>query len=274
MFETYTATDQRIHQLSQIIAKANRTYVTKSADHSHTNLAFDAIGCRMFGRWIDGHQRIVLTLNLKAFEFEWLSSAEEVLFAYPIEGQTLSQIERRMEQDLTALGLNPAGFRDALHFEITSYPFKDKPFERLSPQAIDHWAGYRQLANQAGHLLMDHLQVFSELRIWPHHFDTAIYIKPVESLGLGFGLAMEDSLLGEPYFYYSAYGLKGRTVNYSAQSSLQTGQWLISESWCGAVLPLSALSSEQDLEMVRAFILEVSTRYMGMTGMGTQSKVA
>ncbi|MFT5886141.1 MAG: hypothetical protein ACI9IP_002605 [Arcticibacterium sp.] len=39
----YTQTDQQLHWLSQIIAKANRTYVPAEEDDSHTNLYFNAL---------------------------------------------------------------------------------------------------------------------------------------------------------------------------------------------------------------------------------------
>lgn len=48
----YNHIDQHIYQLSQIIAKANRTFVQKKADDSHINLFYDSLSHRIYGRWI------------------------------------------------------------------------------------------------------------------------------------------------------------------------------------------------------------------------------
>ena len=50
--QEYNNIDKKIHQLSQIIAKVNRTFVPKKADDSHTNFFFDPLSHRLYGRWI------------------------------------------------------------------------------------------------------------------------------------------------------------------------------------------------------------------------------
>lgn len=47
----YNKTDHQVHLLSQIIAKFNRTYVAEKEDDSHTNLDFDPLGHRLYGRF-------------------------------------------------------------------------------------------------------------------------------------------------------------------------------------------------------------------------------
>ena len=74
-----------------------------------------------------------------------------------------------------------------------------------------------------------------------HHFDTDIYIEPSAKIGIGFGLAMEDSLVGAPYFYFSGYGLNGYTIDYTNFQVLEIGKWIVKENWKGAVLPLQEL---------------------------------
>jgi len=42
--QEYIKVDQYLHQLVQVIAKANRTFVQEKEDDSHTNLYFDSLG--------------------------------------------------------------------------------------------------------------------------------------------------------------------------------------------------------------------------------------
>lgn len=50
---------------------------------------------------------------------------------------------------------------------------------------------------------------------------------------------MADSIISEPYYYFSAYGLNGAKPNYSKTPKLSTGEWITGEHWNGAVLKLS-----------------------------------
>jgi len=260
--KNYTNTDQQLHVLSQIITKANRTFVPKKDDDSHTNLSFDSAKNCIEGRWINSSQgKIMLSLNLSSFGFEWINEQEEVLESFPIEGQTIKQIEDKIAAGLSILDLDRAGFTDALHFEIPVYSFADKPIQAIATEDLTTWKNYRKLANQACSNLLSKLNVESEIRIWPHHFDTGIYIEPTTDLGLGFGLAMEDNMVGSPYFYYSAYALNGYNFEYPSNNILAVGKWIVNENWRGAVLSLVDLK-ENDSEKLNLFVTEVSTCFL------------
>lgn len=74
------------------------------------------------------------------------------------------------------------------------------------------------------------------------YFDTGIYVVTDNGMGIGFGLAMEDSLLNDPYFYMSGYATKS-SVTYENLPDLPYGKWIITENWKGATFPLSDLAS-------------------------------
>lgn len=61
------------------------------------------------------------------------------------------------------------------------------------------------MANTVSQHMLDNLQLESGICIWPHHFDSGIYIQETADLELGFGLAMKDTMVGEAYFYMSGY---------------------------------------------------------------------
>ena len=109
--------------------------------------------------------------------------------------------------------------------------------------------------------MVDHLQVPAEVRIWPHHFDTGVYLESNPNVGLGFGFAMEDSLVGQPYFYYSGNGLNEHVIHYKDVRDLEVGKWIVSEEWKGAVLPLSDVS-EGVLRKMNTFIRQVTSWFV------------
>ena len=258
----YNKVDQTIHQLSQTIAKANRTYVPKQADDSHTNLSFDILGKKLYGRWIKVDRgQVILALDIENFCFEVINDQRAVISSFDIAGKTQLEIEIGIEGYFSQLGLDPTGFRENLHFEITSYEFVDNAYQMPEKESLLLWYEYRSLAVVACDLLLGFEQVDGEVRIWPHHFDTGTYLEVTSEISLGFGLAMEDSMVGAPYFYFSGYGLNGNEIHYSKMAALSVGKWVITEHWKGAVLPLPELT-ENAYDKIAIYIKEVSALYL------------
>ncbi|MEL6924608.1 MAG: hypothetical protein AAFO94_11230 [Bacteroidota bacterium] len=233
--QAYIKTDQQIHQLCQIIAKANRSYVPKKADDSHTNLYYDALADRVVGRWLSGDQRLLLTINLRDYSFELLNDQLQSQQVYPIAGKTSEALEVAIEKDLAAAGFDTSGFRAELHFKIPAYDFRQMPFDAPEGKGLDQWRQLRRQASEACAALLGHWQVDGEVRIWPHHFDTGIYAKVTERIGIGFGLAMADGMIEVPYYYLSGYPSSG-SIDYGTVPDLPKGEWKIGKHWKGAVL--------------------------------------
>jgi hypothetical protein len=251
--QEYIETDQRIHQLSQIIAKANRTFVNKKADDSHTNLYFDPISEKLTGRWIRTKgEKIMLALDLNAYQFVIINDSLRVLNEIPVAGKTATQLESEIAVALAKLGLDTTGFSDELHFEITDYPFKNDVFVNLSETGLQQWKKFRKLANEACLHLLGYLQSESEIRIWPHHFDTGIYAELNVGIGIGFGLAMADGMEASPYFYLSGYALGEKELKFENLPIFEIGRWEITDHWKGALLPLHKLKSLEETALSEA----------------------
>jgi len=263
--QEYAKTDQTLHQLSQVLAKANRTFVPKEEDDSHVNLYYDHLGSRILGRWINTSRgQIMLGLNLSDYVFVWYDSSFKELKKYPISGRTTIEIEVEIEQDLSSLDLKKEGFRNELHFDIGIYPFKDNVFSVVDKSGLKSWMHYRNLANKASLQILGTLQQSSEIRIWPHHFDTGVYALVPDKIGIGFGLAMEDMLAEAPYFYIVGYPNKG-VLDYSETTALSLGKWITRESWQGAILPINELDAMSSIEIdnsVDAFITETTCWFL------------
>lgn len=262
--QEYIKTDRQLHWLSQLIAKANRTYVPEKKDDSHTNLYYDPLSDRITGRWIESPEAMILfTFNLKTMQFEWLDRQFRLLVSIPALNRSAGDLEKETGDYLKSIGMETENFFRELHFQIPDYKIEKLSDDDISGRGFDHWKYYRDLANQACHSIMGYFQLFTEIRIWPHHFDTGIYLEVNRNLGIGFGLAMKDEMVGQPYFYIAGYSGEDPLI-YDHLPALPSGNWITGSQWKGAVLPLSDVpfpDSDQANKTLRQFILKTSLWY-------------
>ena len=239
--EGYVNADKKLHFLSQIIAKVNRSYVPSKPDGSHTNLYYDTLDTRIVGRWINnGKDQLLLTLNLNTFDLEWLNSHKLPVITIPTLGKKMSQVEDELDSRLGELHLKPQGFKDPMPYEIPEYPFANELISEIDKLNLSAWKDYRQLANRLSYLILGDVQTIGEVRIWPKEFNTGTYVEIAGKLGLSFGLAMKDELVEEPYFYMCGKAVRG-SLKYEQLPELEGGKWIINGKWNGSVLPISML---------------------------------
>ena len=263
--QQYIQTDRQLHWLSQVIARINRTFVHAEEDDSHTSLFFDAMGSRLFGRWIDTPEgKKILSCLLPVRRFEWLDDRHNALSSFEFGGKDNDTLIAEAARYLNSAGVDIEGVFKPIHYEIPEYGFDHLEMDDPGTGGLEKWIYFRELANQACFGLTGYLQSESEVRIWPHHFDTGIYLAAGEELGLGFGLAMEDRMVGEPYFYLAGYST-GSAISYRRLPDLKEGHWETGSAWQGAVLPLSKLvgdSPGEAMTTIRKFILLATTWYL------------
>jgi hypothetical protein len=255
--QEYNNSDRQIHWLSQVLAKVNRAYVPEREDDSHTNLYFDATGTRILGQWIDGPEgKMILGLNLKSLTFQWLDERQNILSELSVLNKNMQELEAGVSEYPGSLKMSTVDISKALHFDFPDYKISKLNKGDLSDEGFRSWIFYRDLANKASQDLLGYLQLESEICIWPHHFDTGIYSQVSDNLGLGFGLAMKDALIGEAYFYMSGY--RGEApLEYQNLPTLSKGRWENGAQWKGAVLPINDLpdfSGEEAIQVIRVFI--------------------
>ncbi|MEL7220426.1 MAG: hypothetical protein AAGJ93_03845 [Bacteroidota bacterium] len=245
--DTYSRIDQHLHLVCQLIAKVNKLMVPAQADDSHTNLYFDTISKRILGRWFVNSegQRYIMSLHLKSLQLECLDTHYQPVVSIDYTQKTKVETTDLLSKALINKGIITDVLPASMHYDIPAYSFADEKFNRLLRKDIVIWWRYRELANIACSTLLGHLGVTGEIRIWPHHFDTGIYVEPTDRYGIGFGLAMADDLIDEPYFYLSFYALDGSKIDYTQLPSLKQGDWKISDGFKGAVLPIAELEGIQ-----------------------------
>jgi hypothetical protein len=186
------------------------------------------------------------------------------LYEVSVFNKKSEQLEKSVADYLLSIGMNTEYFYKPLHFEIPDYKTIKLDESDISKNGLKSWLFFRELANQACQAMAGYLQVESEIRIWPHHFDTGIFAQATENLGLGFGLATEDSMIGQPYFYLSGY--KGESpITYNDLTKLNRGRWQTGPNWNGAVLPFSEIlhfSPVEASDAIRTFIKETTNWFL------------
>ena len=266
MTNNYIQADQQLHRLCQIIAKANRTFVRAKKDDSHTNIGFNTQKGQLEGRWIETERnRIRLILRLSDVCFVWVDENENNLQTVSTAKKHVIEIETQLKKTLEREQLDISKFQDPLHFQIPDYTFIGQPVALLSRLALNEWIHWRSLANDACNYLLKSFKETGEVRLWPHHFDTGIYMDLNEKLGIGFGLAMKDDMVGAPYFYATCFPKEGK-ADYSGINELEYGHWIVNE-WHGAVLSLDDLqiqTKKVTKTIIEKFIYETMNWYNTM----------
>lgn len=248
----YTQADQQLHRLCQIIAKANRAYISAKDDDSHTNLGFNPNRDRIEGRWIETENgKIKLILRLTDVCFLWMDENGNDLQTVSTGKKHIVEIEHQLKKGLINTGLDSSRLLEPLHYKIPKYSFLHQPVALLSRLALNEWMHWRGLANESCEYLLKSFNQNLEIRIWPHHFDTAIYMDLNEKYGIGFGMAMKDDMVGSPYFYTTCFPKSGE-ADYSGIKELDHGRWIV-QKWNGAVLPMLDLE-HQNKKVVMAII--------------------
>lgn len=263
MTNNYIQADQQLHRLCQIIAKANRTFVRAKKDDSHTNIEFNASRGQLEGRWIETERnRIHLVLRLSDVCFVWMDGNGNNLQTVSTAKKHIIEIENQLKKTLEKEGLDSSEFQQSMHYQIPDYPIMGQPVALLSRLALNEWVHWRSIANEACEFLLRRFNEKVEIRIWPHHFDTGIYMDLNKKLGIGFGLAMKDDHVGAPYFYATCYPKEGE-ADYSGINELSHGRWVV-DKWHGAVLSVNDLQYETKKvteSIIQNFIVETMNWY-------------
>lgn len=244
--KNYHSTDQLLHEINQLIAKFNRTFIPGKKDDSHTNFSFDAGSGRIYSHWaeIKGN-KYIFCFNVILFQFELLNDSFMLLKSVAVRSKNLESIENEIESILSEWGFDTKGFKKAMHYNIGEQTLWNNKIEQPSEAAIKTWAAYRNMANDSCFNLLQFLQKNEAIRIWPHHFDTGIYVEVNQKLGIGFGLAIKDDMIGEAYFYFVPYGLGDFSINFKNVPEMTIGSWIISENWTGFAIPLGELQKNE-----------------------------
>ena len=184
----YNDTDKQLHWLSQVLAKAGRTFIPAESDDSHTNFSFDPLSERLYTRWIPSSTgNIILALCLKSQTFMWLDEHLNILRQVNSIGRSIDNVEHEISEGMVMAVEPLTEFSKPMHYVIPDYGYSQDSIPEISKEGLHLWMLRRRLANMICSELLGLLQAHAEIRIWPHHFDTGFYTQVTSKVSNGFG---------------------------------------------------------------------------------------
>ncbi|TMU50883.1 hypothetical protein [Flagellimonas algicola] len=245
---------QQLHLATQYLATAGISFLEKKADDSHTNLGFSMEKARL-ETWPLDSTGTQLCLNYRKFALEW-TSEEELSLA--LNGKTHEEVVAWLKKTAEQLGL--PSYRFDLHYSLPYSMDENFKFEFSNADQVAHLIQSRTLVQQALASFLEKEDLGSEIRIWPHHFDTGAFTALNDGSGksIGLGMAIPDTLVDDLYLYISGY--RGHdALRTWAFKSLTRGKW-VNDAFKGAVLPLSGLTKDIAVQ----FFQEALARYKNL----------
>ncbi len=258
----YRQCDEMLHYWAQILTHFNRAFAKAKEDDSHTNFILDPLGKRILGRWVNcGNQKLIGALNLHNFRFEFLNDKMQIKNSFGLAGRSFNDNLEALAHCSSSLGLDGSKTLQKLHFDIPRYDLSEV-FIAPGNKGLNLWQSWRSFAQIVCFNLLNHTQSDAEIRIWPHHFDTGIYLKFSHDFSLGFGLAMADDVLGAPYFYFRTHTPEDSGNSFLNERELSFGRWIKTDKWEGAILALPAIGQQSEVEeFIKELIAPILTSF-------------
>lgn len=239
----------QMHLAAQYLAAANMSFLEKKENDSHTNLGFN-INTMCLETYDLSSNEDKLSLNYKDFSLEWSSEKRDATLS--LDGTKHSTILAWI-QDLSKTQLSKEYVYE-FHYDLP-YSIEDlQMFTLTDPNELAHLSHLRVLAqNTIEHsVASNHLD--SQIRVWPHHFDTGAYapLDTTSGISIGIGMAIPDSVSNTHYFYISGYTDEGAFMPPSMEK-LNQGKWL-DQDFKGAILPTTHLLASEAIQFFKETI--------------------
>lgn len=240
----------QIHFAAQYPAMAGKSFLEQRADDSHTNLGFN-IKTRSFETWALNGKQLKLLFDLPNFQLKW-STGE----SFALDGKTHAQVLNWLQLSSKQVGLVNDYIFD-LHYELPFDWSGSFLFELSNTPLLKKLIELRKLASTTLNAFLQVENLSSDVRVWPHHFDTGAFVVLEDGSGksIGLGMAIPDSIIDDHYFYINGY--KGHSaLEIDAFKNLSFGEWK-NKGFTGAVLPASNITKEQAVQ----FFQEAFSQY-------------
>ncbi len=236
--------EKQVHLAAQYLAAAGINFLDKKADDSHTNVGFN-VEKGYLETWLLNNKGYQLAFDYDAFSLRWLTNdANEQILS--LDGKTHQEIVKWINSVTVVLG-KKAPFRYRFHYDLPYDKITDDfMFQKPSREELKSLLALRIIAQNALEHIVKEFQLDTEIRIWPHHFDTGGYavLDATKNLSVGFGMAVPDTLVDDFYLYTSGYNSNGGIATTSFEK-LTSGAWK-NEGFKGAVAPM------QDMDETKA----------------------
>ncbi len=250
-------TEAYIHHASQFLAMIGKNYLEDQSDDSNANLEFDPHLSSILGRKVIGPSGFAVNLNVPNWQLE-VSVDGSVRETLKLAGILKSQVFDWLQNEIRSSGLDEKKLRYIDHYEVPQHEVDlGQPFQDLNIDLVSTWLNMRANANVILTDLNEIVGIDSDIRIWPHHFDTGTYYELGDKKAIGAGWAIADTLCDNPYLYIYGWNGNGET-SYETVPDLNIGRWIVTSDWQGAVVESVELSSSSDqYQEVKLFMQSV-----------------
>lgn len=241
-----------LHVISQYLAAIGINYSDKKPDDSHTSAGWNEETSSFISREIPSSAKLIF--NLPDFTLEWVGKRSD---RFSLNRKTHANVVSWISEKAEERGLRPFEFK--LHYELDSGSISDDHVHEMPDRddLLAH-ASLRTVSQSACRKALRTIGKTSEIRVWPHHFDTGAFFKTDSGIGIGFGMAIPDSMIDDYYLY--TYGWKDARVEVDEMKPLVKGEWRTGK-FKGATLAMTG-EQQSDLEQ---FLVESIKTYQALS---------
>ena len=236
------------HQAVQYISLVGKYFIAEKADDSHTNMQFVNESDSFIGNDFGDHFKIAF--NTRALKLLLINDRNEIKSEIELVGKTKEEVFSALQQLLEENGFNSSQLKNKWHYSIPEHPLDHGgKFESVEKKHSQINYNYRHNATIVLNEIADKFGFQTDIRVWPHHFDTGAFIPMSYNKDgalnqyIGLGFAIPDTMINEPYFYLSFWS-EETIIALKNPKSIQNGKWMIPD-WNGAVLKISDILNEK-----------------------------
>ncbi len=240
---------EQIHLAIQYLATAAISFIDKKEDDSHTNLGFSIASKTMSTRPLS-EKGESLSFSYDHFALTWKNTHEEKSIS--LDGKTHLQILQWLEKTTAHLSKT---YHYDLHYDLPYSIDHNYTYYRKDQNRLNELSQLRTLAQDTFENFLDDQVLVSEIRVWPHHFDTGGFVILENGIGVGFGLGIPDDVHDDYYFYIGGY--QGHdAIDPKKFPPLTHGHW-VNTGFKGGILSVVGVDKQKSL----SFLNEAITSY-------------
>lgn len=237
--------NEQLHFITQYLATAGKSFMVHRPDDSHTNVGFNS-ETQSFETWDLNKAGLKLVFDVPRFELRWSSNSSQGLL---LDGKNHKEVVAWLKSSARQVGLEKP-YRFDLHYDLP-FEWDNFAFQLGDPKEVEHLTHLRILADDTLDAFLKAEKLQSDIRVWPHHFDTGAFVVLNDGSGksIGMGMAIPDSLVNDHYFYISGY-LGHDGLDTSSFNKLTSGEWK-NEGFKGAILSVNNLTKKNAVQFLQ-----------------------
>jgi hypothetical protein len=245
--------EKQMHFSSQYLAAAGISFVEKQEDDSHTNLGFNTEKGFIYTRELsDNGDQLILNYNTFSLDWKGVTKTTSIYLNGKTHKEVIDWISNVAQKTIGK------SYEYAFHYDLPYAISDDFTFELKDANRLNQLLENRKLAYSVIEEFLTTNNLKSEIRVWPHHFDTGAFIifDNDSGISIGLGFAIPDTVSQDHYFYIGGY--KGHDeIDTSNFTKLTDGQWN-NEGFIGAILSISKTNKTKGI----AFLNEALSAYI------------